>query len=121
MNAAKMPVPVTAICTHIADIHSELVRLSVRVQPEFRPVYDDSVARLNQCLQAGRRYLQTDDSKTFNREIVLILMDFLLVWETWLKSGIKFQHKASYVFHSIMLRTAKGIIRRWRLWQIDMN
>lgn len=63
------------------------------------------------------------DSERLNRDLIGAGMDFIQQWEHWL-AGIhepQLAHSASKRFHQFMIRYAKGVLKSWRIWRIDLR
>ena len=45
-------------------------------------------------------------------------MNFNQRWDSWIET-MQFESSASKLFHGILLRFSKGVMRHWRLWLID--
>lgn len=118
-NAVVSPMPVARLLGHLDALTEDLSALEV---PEmYRPLCTSGLVTLRRLTEAGHRFEETGDAAVFNQNLVLALMDFLLLWETWLDTGVRFRHSATMVFHRILLRATKGIVKRWRLWRVDIT
>ncbi len=60
----------------------------------------------------------TGDRKQLNRGLITAGMEFNQRWENWLDVA-EFDHKATKLFHEMLLRHAKGMIKAYRIWCID--
>ena len=97
------------------------------VHNPYNPIFDGfstaAIICINECACAIETYELDSDATRLNKGLILASIDFLQRWETWL-GGVKypsFQHNSTHTFHAMLIRFAKGAVKSWRIWRIDLQ
>lgn len=114
-NSSPATNPRKIILFHLKEISKQLpyVQVDIKYRTLYVAVVDLFTGTI-EVLDSG------EPSNNSQQQIILLCMDFLLKWEQWLVSGPKFLHKVTLRFHWLLLRAAKGTVKRWRIWRMDL-
>jgi len=111
------------VYAHLADLKGELKQ--IEVQKGYRGIHDAVSILVTECVAALERYKEGHSTQqTLTKEVVMGCMDFNERWNEWIiVSGNTAFKKPHYtkVFHEYLLRFAKGMIKAWRCWNIDLH
>ena len=92
----------------------------------YQRLIDAIIEYARNIILAHRLLCATNDENRdnrFHREVITASMEFLQIYENWI-DALKppdLKHAASKVFHCMILRHAKGIVKAYRIWQIDLK
>jgi len=110
----------------IHDDIEQIIDGLVHADPVYQQLIDAIIEYIRNIVVAHRLLCATNDdicNNRFHREVIMASMEFLQIYETWI-DALKppdFKHAASKVFHCMILRHTKGIIKAYRIWQIDLR
>ena len=116
----------------VADEHRSAAGLLTdiaKILYDYKPtaVYEPLVAAacrsILDCANSLNFYEAHKDSERLNRDLIGAVMDFVQQWDDWYNSleNCQLKHASSKMFHSYLLRYAKGALKAWRCWRIDLR
>lgn len=91
--------------------------------PKYRELLGAGVIMGSEVLKAVDEHHTGGDNERLNRDLISAAMFFLERWESWIKglSAPDLKHRSSKIFHEFLLRYAKGIVKAWRGWRVDIT
>ncbi len=82
------------------------------------PFREAAFIAANEMIIAINGYFIDQNRVKLSQILINAGMDFNQRWDTWTET-MPFESSASKLFHGILLRFSKGIMRHWRIWLID--
>ena len=87
------------------------------------PIYHAGMVALREIVSALDMYFITKDSAKLHQELISAGMNFTTRWDVWLQTVRPgdLKSNSAKIFHEYLLRFAKGALKSYRIWRIDLS
>ena len=110
------------ICHYFRGLVSDLYVMRLNgdwtMPKAFWPLRDAAFKSADSIIHAMDEHHLDQNKPEMLKLIINSLMAFNQSWDVWLET-VEFENASTIIFHEMLLRLSKGIMKCWRIWLVD--